>query len=454
MQKKIAASVAASLTVSVLASIAAALLFWSCVTPTTPAIPRAPGADALADTPTTLTDPQLIKHGEYLAIAGDCIACHSTGHGQPFAGGLPMKIPSVGTIYSSNITPDPQTGIGDWTLEDFDRAVRQGISKDGHHLYPAMPYPSYAKISNDDVKALYAYFEHGVAPVLRAQQADTTPLKTRRLLTLWNGLFLDKTPYQTKTDQSVAWNRGAYLAQGLAHCGSCHTPRGLALQERALDESRKGFLSGSSVNGWDGYNITADLDSGIGRWTQAQLVQYLRSGSVPGLAQAAGTMGEAIQHSFSQMSAADIDAIATYIRTVPAVSDGSRQPRHSWGNPASDAARLRGIALNATTVTLDPARLYLGNCASCHQAQGQGTADGYYPSLLHNSTVGASKPDNLVQVILHGVHRVTPDNDAGMPAFAAVLSDAQIAALSNYITAQFGNPAVITSAEQVAKLRD
>lgn len=444
MQKKIAASV----TASIAASIAAALLFCSCVAQTTPAIPHAAGADAL-------TDPQLIKRGEYLAIAGDCIACHSTGRDQPFAGGLPMKIPSVGTIYSSNITPDAQTGIGDWTLEEFDHAVRQGISKDGHHLYPAMPYPSYAKISDDDVKALYAYFKHGVAPVRRPQETDTTPLKTRKLLALWNGLFLQKTPYQFKTDQSVAWNRGAYLAQGLAHCGSCHTPRGLALQERALDESGKGFLSGSSVDGWDGYNITSDLDSGIGRWTQAQLVQYLRSGSVPGLAQAAGLMGEAVQHSFSQMSADDIDAIATYIRTVPAVSDGSKQPRHGWGNPASDATRLRGIALNATlSATLDPARLYLGNCASCHQAQGQGTTDGYYPSLLHNSTVGASKPDNLVQVILHGVHRVTPDNDAGMPAFAAVLSNAQIAALSNYITAQFGNPAVKISAEQVAKLRD
>ena len=439
MQKEIAASVVASVT----ASIAAALLLWSCVTPTTPAIPH-----AATD---TLTDAPLIKRGEYLAIAGDCIACHSTGHDQPFAGGLPIKIPSVGTIHSSNITPDAQTGIGDWTLEDFDRAVRQGVSKDGHHLYPAMPYPSYAKISDDDVKALYAYFKHGVTPVRRAAETDTTPLKTRKLLALWNGIFLDKKPYQIKTDQSLAWNRGAYLAQGLAHCGSCHTPRGLALQERALDESGKGFLSGSSIDGWDGYNITSDLDSGIGRWTQAQLVQYLRSGSVPGLAQAAGLMGEAVQHSFSQMSADDIDAIATYIRTVPAVSDGSKQPRHGWGNPANDATRLRGIALNAT---LDPARLYLGNCASCHQAQGQGTTDGYYPSLLHNSTVGASKPDNLVQVILHGVHRITPDNDAGMPAFAAVLSDAQIAALSNYITAQFGNPAVKISAEQVAKLRD
>jgi mono/diheme cytochrome c family protein len=402
------------------------------------------------------SDTALIRRGKYLAIAGDCAACHSIGKDQPFAGGLPMKIPLLGTIYSSNITPDPQTGIGDWSLDDFDRAVRKGLSKDGHHLYPAMPYPSYAKINDDDIKALYAYFEYVVAPVHRAQQPGTIawPLNMRWPLALWNLFFLNGHPYQTKTNQKFSWNRGAYLVQGLAHCGSCHTPRGLAMQEKAQDESGKGFLSGSSLDGWDGYNITSDFNAGIGNWTQAQLVQYLRSGSVPGVAQAAGPMGEAVQHSFSLMSAADIDAIATYIRTVPDVTDDSARPRHAWGNPAKDVTRLRGIAVSETpSATLDPARLYLGNCASCHQAQGQGTADGYYPSLLHNSTVGASKPDNLIQIILHGVHRVTPDNDAGMPAFAAVLSDAQIAALTNYLTAQFGNPAVKTSADKVGKLR-
>jgi mono/diheme cytochrome c family protein len=398
-------------------------------------------------------DPALIKRGEYLATAGDCMACHTAAKGKPFSGGLPLKVPMLGTIYSSNITPDAQTGIGTWTLADFDRAVRKGVAKDGHNLYPAMPYVSYAKIRDDDVKALYAYFEHGVTPVNQPQRPGDIPwpLSMRWPLTVWNWVFLKEGPYQAKPDQSVTWNRGAYLTQGLAHCSTCHTPRGFAMQEKALDESSSGFLGGSVLAGWDGYNITSDVNSGIGSWTQAQLVQYLRTGSVPGLAQAAGPMGEAVQHSFSHMADADIDAIATYIRTVPAVSDANPRPRSAWGNPATDVGRLRGVALSSDT--LDPARLYLGNCATCHQAKGSGTPDGYYPSLFHNSTAGASNADNLVQVILHGVHRNASGNDVGMPAFAGELSDAQIAALANYVTTQFGNPAAKVSERDVAKLR-
>ena len=413
-----------------------------------PALARADATDAAAPA----NQAALIKQGEYLAVAGDCMACHSTVKGKPFAGGLPLKVPMLGTIYSSNITPDAQTGIGTWTLADFDRAVRKGVAKDGHNLYPAMPYVSYAKIDDDDVKALYAYFRYGVAPVNQAQRPSDIPwpLNMRWPLTVWNWVFLKSGPYQNKSGQSVAWNRGAYLVQGLAHCSTCHTPRGFGMQEKALDETGSGFLGGSVLAGWDGYNITSDPNSGIGSWTQAQLVQYLQTGSVPGLAQAAGPMGEAVQHSFSHMTDADIAAIATYIRTVPAVNDGASHSRASWGTPATDVTRLRGVALSEE---LDPARLYLGNCATCHQAHGQGTPDGYYPPLFHNSTVGASNPGNLVQVILHGVHRKAGDNDVGMPAFATELSDAQIAALTNYVTKQFGNPAATVNASDVAKLR-
>lgn len=416
------------------------------------ALPSFARADAADSANSAAGNAALIKQGEYLAVAGDCMACHSTVKGKPFAGGLPLKVPMLGTIYSSNITPDAQTGIGTWTLEDFDRAVRKGVAKDGHNLYPAMPYVSYAKISDDDVKALYAYFRFGVAPVNQAQrQSDIPwPLNMRWPLTVWNWVFLKEGAYQAKPSQSVAWNRGAYLVQGLAHCSTCHTPRGFGMQEKALDETGSGFLSGSVLAGWDGYNITSDPNSGIGSWSQAQLVQYLQTGSVPGLAQAAGPMGEAVQHSFSHMSDADIDAIATYIRTVPAVSDGAAHSRSAWGTPATDVTRLRGVALSEA---LDPARLYLGNCATCHQAHGQGTPDGYYPPLFHNSTVGASNPGNLVQVILHGVHRKAGGNDVGMPAFATELSDAQIAALTNYVTKQFGNPAATVNANDVAKLR-
>ena len=403
-------------------------------------------------------DAALIKRGEYLATAGDCMACHTTAKGKPFAGGLPLKVPMLGTIYSSNITPDPQTGIGTWSLEDFDRALRKGVSKDGHNLYPAMPYVSYAKVSDGDVKALYAYFRYGVAPVQQATRASDIawPLNMRWPLTVWNWMFLKSGPYQAKPQQSAEWNRGAYLVQGLAHCSTCHTPRGFAMQEQALDETGSGFLGGSVLADWDGYNITSSPDSGIGGWSHTQLVQYLQTGSVPALAQAAGPMAEAVEHSFSKMSDADIGAIATYVRTVPPVNDGGGQSgsrsRSAWGKPSTDVARLRGVAMNDGT--LDPARLYLGNCATCHQASGKGTPDGYYPPLLHNSTVGASNPGNLMQVILHGVQRKAAGNDVGMPAFAAELNDAQIAALTNYVTTQFGNPAAARVSEKdVARLR-
>jgi mono/diheme cytochrome c family protein len=414
---------------------------------------------AQADAPDSVvaasgSDAALIQRGAYLAIAGDCVACHSVAKGKPFAGGLPFKVPMLGTIYSSNITPDPQTGIGTWTLEDFDRALRRGVSKDGSNLYPAMPYVSYAKVSDDDVKALFAYFRYGVEPVNQPTRASDIPwpLSMRWPLKAWNAAFLKSGPYQAKPNESVEWNRGAYLVQGLAHCSTCHTPRGVAMEETALDETGSGFLSGSVLAGWDGYNITSDAHSGIGGWNHQQLVQYLQSGRVPGLAHAAGPMGEAVEHSFSKMTPADVEAIATYIRTVPAVSDGSEAPRGAWGKPAADVARLRGVALSDGT--LDPARLYLGNCASCHQANGKGTPDGYYPPLMNNTTVGAANPVNLVQVILHGVRRRTSGSDVGMPAFATQLNDAQIAALANYVTTQFGNPAAArVSEKEVAKLR-
>jgi mono/diheme cytochrome c family protein len=397
-------------------------------------------------------DAALVKQGEYLAVAGDCMACHTAPQGKPFAGGLPLKMPLLGTIYSTNITPDKETGIGAWSLQDFERAVRHGVSKDGHNLYPAMPYVSYAKLTDADIGALYAYFQHGVEPVRQPQRAADIrwPLNMRWPLKIWNAIFLKNGPYQPKAGRDAQWNRGAYLVQGLAHCGTCHTPRGFALQELALDETGQRFLGGAVLAGWQGYNITSDPDSGIGRWSTQQIVQYLRTGSVPGLAQAAGPMAEAVQHSFSHMTDADLTAIATYLHTVPAVRGDARRARHRWGSPARDVTTLRGVAPDAVR---DPARLYLGNCATCHHASGQGTPDGYYPPLLHNSTVGATNPTNLIQVILHGVQRNAAGNEVSMPGFAQDLTNAQIAALVNYVTRQFGNPAVSVTERDVAKLR-
>ena len=399
-------------------------------------------------------DSALVQRGAYLAVAGDCVACHSTAKGQPFAGGLKMPIPMLGNIYSSNITPDPKTGIGNWTLAEFDRALRYGVGKDGKRLYPAMPYASYAKITDDDAKALYAYFKYGVPAVNQAIPKSTIPwpFSIRWPVQFWNVLFAPTKSYEVKSNQSPEWNRGAYLVQGLAHCGTCHTPRGLFMQEKAMDETGHDFLAGSILAGWEAPNITADTNAGVGGWTHPQLTQYLQTGNVPNIAQAGGPMGEAVEHSFSKLSDADIAAIATYIHSVPAVGDATTRPRYAWGIASKGDIALRGTALK---VVSDPASIYLGACASCHQANGLGSLDHYYPSLVHNSTVGASNPNNLIQIILHGLQRKTnTQDDIGMPAFKNDLSDAEIASLTNYLTKQFGNPNAKQATEKdVKKLR-
>ncbi len=397
-------------------------------------------------------DQALIDKGAYLAIAGDCTACHTVNGGKAFAGGLPMPIPMLGHIYASNITPDPETGIGGWSLAEFDRAVRYGIAKGGKHLYPAMPYVSYAKITDDDMRALYAYFKYGVAPVHEAIPKSTIvwPFNMRWPVQFWDILFAPTKSYIAKTDQSAEWNRGAYLVQGLAHCGTCHTPRGLFMQEKSLDGHKSSFLAGSTLGGWEAYNITSDTHAGIGTWSAEQLTQYLTTGNTLH-AQAGGPMGEAVEHSFSKLSSADIHAMVTYIQSLSPHSDGSSQSRDSFGKPTQAAILERGYPVDIP----DEANLYLGACASCHQANGTGSADHYYPSLVHNSTVGARDPNNLIQIILHGLQRKTSETDqVGMPGFASDMSDTQIAALTNYITEQFGNPdAKKVSASDVKKLR-
>ncbi|MCP8462867.1 cytochrome c [Pseudomonas sp. ZM23] len=398
--------------------------------------------------------PELLARGEYLARAGDCAACHTAPGGKPFAGGLPLATP-LGAVYSTNITPDPKTGIGSYRYEDFARALRQGVAKGGSRLYPAMPYTAYAKINDEDMQALYAWFLEGGVQAVAQPNRDPDiawPLNMRWPLAVWNVLFHDDQTYQPNPRQSATWNRGAYLVQGLAHCGTCHTPRGMALQEKATDERSAGFLAGAALGGWYAFNITPDTHSGIGGWSDAELVQYLKTGRVPGKAQAAGPMAEAVEHSFQHMTDADLQAIASYLRSVPAVSDGERKARFQWGEAADDVIALRGADF-AAQPKADGARLYLGNCASCHSWSGEGVPDGYYPMLTKNTAVGALQPDNLVQVVLGGVHRKVGADEVFMPGFAGTLDDEQIATLVNYLTAQFGNPDVKVDSARVAEIR-
>lgn len=401
----------------------------------------------------TAVFPDGMSRGEYVARMSDCTACHTTADGQPFAGGLGMPLP-IGTLYSTNITPDAETGIGSYSLTDFTRVLREGIRKDGSRLYPAMPYTEYTKLSDTDIEALYHYFMESVKPVKQQNRHSDIPaiLAMRWPMAVWNWMFLSQGAYEMQSGQSEQWNRGAYLVQGAAHCGTCHTPRGLAMQTKGSDETTPGFLAGADLAGWHAFNITNDKLDGLGSWSNQQIVQYLKVGSVAGKAQAAGPMGEAVEHSFQYLTNADLNAIAVYLRSVPAVS-GSAKSRFEQGQATAQDLKLRGIPVTRAQQQMPGESLYMGNCSTCHDADGSGSPDGYYPSLYHNSVVGTDKVDNLIQVILHGVHRNTSEGEVMMPAFERHLSDEKIATLVNFLTKTYGQGEADIDAKDVAKLR-
>ena len=395
-----------------------------------------------------------VERGRYLSVAADCVACHtSPKQGKPYAGGYAIASP-LGEIWASNITPSTSHGIGNYTEADFAKAVREGVRKDGAHLYPAMPYTSYAKLTDEDIHALYVYFMQAVAPV--DEEARTTelpfPISVRSSMAVWNLLFLDKTPFKPDPAQSAQWNRGAYLVEGLAHCSSCHSPRGLMMQE----VGGKAF-AGGSLGDWYAPNITSHPISGIGGWTDDELAQYLKTGRAEGKGQAGGGMAEAVTNSLSKLRDEDISAIVTYLRTVPAVADkDATRAAFAWG----DAATAPGEpAIRGTDAPIaSGAVLYSGLCASCHGSRGEGSNDGYYPSLVHNSTVGMVRPQNLVATIIGGIDREVDGEHVLMPHFSEdsyvqALSDADIAAVATYVRTTFGPGDQVTEA-QVAVIRD
>jgi mono/diheme cytochrome c family protein len=395
-------------------------------------------------------DVQLLKRGQYLALAGDCVACHTAAHGKPFAGGLPLATP-IGNIVSTNITPSTTQGIGNYTFEQFSNAVRKGIRADGAHLYPAMPYTSYAQVSDDDMKALYAYFMHSVVPVDEAAPKTDLPFPfdIRLSMAFWNMLFLNPKPFEADPSKSAEWNRGAYLVRGLAHCSTCHSPRNALMAE---DVSRE--LAGGAVGTWYAPNITPDVNSGVGAWSEADLVSYMDTGHAPGKAQAAGPMAEAVDNSFRHMSDADLKAIAVYLKSIPSIHEAAdTRPADAWGKPQNGVDDVRGVAWPADSSQLTGAQLYDGYCASCHQAKGEGASDGGLPSLVHNTALGRTNTDNLVMVMLEGVKHKADAPDILMPGFAGLLSDQQIATLGNYLLTQYGNPDAKITVKQVQTLR-
>ena len=404
-------------------------------------------ASAMAAT----SDAATVERGRYLATAGDCIACHSVPGGKPMAGGLALATP-LGPIIATNITPSKTHGIGSYTLAQFSDAVRHGVRADGAHLYPAMPYTAYAKVTDADLSALYAYFMQGVAPV-DAAPAKTTdlpfPFNIRVSMAGWNLLFLDKKPFEPDPAKSAEWNRGAYLAQGLAHCGTCHTPRNLLMAEQLSKE-----LGGADLGTWHAPNITSDVNSGIGSWSRQDLVGYLRTGRAAQRGQAAGPMAEAIDHSLQHLNDTDLNAIAAYLQSMPALRDAAdTKPVTQWGAAGEELNAIRGVPLPKDLNRMSGPQLYDAHCASCHQAKGEGSFDGSLPPLYHNSATGRSQTNNLVMAMLDGVERQDGGSNHLMPAFRQVLSDEQIVTLGNYVQGKYGNPAGKVTLEQVTTLR-
>ncbi|WP_241622166.1 cytochrome c [Rosenbergiella australiborealis] len=398
----------------------------------------------------------LIAHGEQVAIASDCQACHTApGSKTAFSGGYAIASP-MGAIYSTNITPSPQ-GIGHYTEAQFARAIREGIRADGQHLYPAMPYTSYHLMTDEDVHALYAYFMHDVKPVDQPNIETKLPFpfNLRFSMGAWNAIFGSTAQFKADNNQSAEWNRGNYLVNGLEHCDTCHTPRNFLMSEKQ-DQA----LAGAPLGSWYAPNITSDPISGIGGWREDELVSYLKTGRAVGKNQAAAGMAEAVEHSLQYLPDSDLHAIAVYLKqTTPIRTPGESAPAYSYGKPVSVEGEVRGDAPNNAYNALDSgAKLFSGNCASCHQPDGAGSQNQDYPSLFHNTATGMIHPDNLISAILFGVRRTTQDHDVLMPGFSSPsyvdkLTDQQVADISNYVLHNYGNPQVTVQAGDVAWIR-
>jgi len=413
-----------------------------------------PAANAAFGAP---VDASLIDQGRYLATAGDCISCHTRPKGVPFAGGLPLTTP-FGVIYSANITPDLATGIGAWSEQQFARALHEGIAADGRHLYPAFPYTAYTKITDQDLHAIYAYLRT-LKPARYTPPPNEMhfPFGFRGLLAGWNLLYLQPGRYLPDHARSAEWNRGAYLVQGLGHCGACHTPRNLLGGERPsqalaggayLDEiidevidDRVTPMDERTVRLWSAANLT-QASSGLGAWTVDEIAAYLRSGH-NARAGAFGPMSLVIANSTSHLNAEDIRAMAVYLKSLPPA------PLPEQSKPAEERRRAGEI-------------VYTTRCGDCHQSTGLGMPRGRNadpsktaPPLAGNPALQAVSPATLINVVLYGAHEAVPNPESwpNMSGFelSVGLDDEQIAALCTYVRSSWGNRASVVDAADVAK---
>ncbi len=372
-----------------------------------------------------------VERGRYLAAAGDCQSCHTDRDGKPFAGGRPIETP-FGIVYSANITPDRANGIGAWSSDEFYRALHEGLSANGAHLYPAFPYPWYTKVTREDADAIYAYLKT-LDPVDNKPPPTALdwPLNYRFVMAGWDKLFFHAGTFKPDSSKSPEWNRGAYLVQSLGHCGACHTPMNVAGASE-----RNSFLRGADLQNWYAPNLTGDLRSGLGNWSKDDIAAFLKTGR-NGKTLAYGPMAEVIRYSTSQLSDADLSAIATYLKDIPAPP-----PQPPPQKPSQQLTRS-GEAI------------YVDACSACHQMNGQGVP-GMFPALKGDAMAQSSDPSSMVHLILRGGRAVATDarpTPLAMPAFGWKLSDDEIAAVTSYVRSAWGNAAPAVSADAVHGMR-
>jgi mono/diheme cytochrome c family protein len=390
--------------------------------------------------PADFQDADPIARGRYLADAADCMACHTTADGKPFAGGRAFHT-DFGTIYSPNITADNETGIGSWSDTDFLKAVHQGVNKAGENLYPAFPYAAYTYLTDEDVLAIKAYLfsmpaEKNVPPKTELK----APYNQRWLMGLWAAMYNPNKRFEPIADRSESWNRGAYLAEALGHCGDCHTPR---TPMQSLDNRKK--FAGGYAEGWRAYNLSSDKDSGIGNWNEQDVVQYLRTGHSAERGTAFGPMAEAVHLSFQKLTASDVSAVVEYVRSVPAVSSDLPAPKLD----AASVHPAEGVAGS----NVRGGQLFASMCAGCHGWTGKNS---YVPHATLTGTRAVNDPTatNVALAIIRGASPLPASSDVvAMPAFGAAWSDEDIAAVSNYVIERFGAKPSSISSTEVRKLR-
>jgi mono/diheme cytochrome c family protein len=426
---------------------------------------QAHAQDAAAPTPPAAAAPaspadSLIEKGKYLATAGDCISCHTRPGGEEFAGGLPLKTP-FGTIYTANITSDKDSGIGGWTEDQLKRAMREGIADDGDHLYPAFPYTAYTKVTDEDIHAIYAYLQ-SLKPVKYSPPANemSFPYSQRGLLAIWNKLYLKTGPYVPDASQSAEWNRGAYLVEGLGHCGACHTPRGRLGGENASLALTGGIYNDAiadsvheneivkqdnMVRPWSAVNLTSS-PQGLGAWSVEEIAAYLKTGH-NARAGAFGPMAQVVTNSTSKLTDADTHAMAVYLKSLPPAAQDIEKA------PTADQMQKGEIAFTV-------------RCGDCHLPTGLGspkTADAdptkVSPPLVGNAVIMAHDPATLINAILYGAHEDVLDDKAWpkMPGFeldfGLGMDDDQVAALATYVRNSWGNKGGAVDPKDVAKQR-